>query len=100
MPAALNKFGQRFAIGHLSGCRVRLNALATKLSNAIKAICVQGKDGQPCFAPSESYPYLRYVRHAKDDWLAPVTEDAELDALVKSVKEVRAYLADKFKKPL
>lgn len=100
VPAALNHFANKFAVGHHSGCKVRLNAIATQLSNAIAAISVQGIDGNPRAAPAASYPYIRYTRHDGDGWAVPSTTAAQAQDLSDAVMSVRAYLKQKFKKPL
>lgn len=100
VPSALNIFAHRFAVGHLQGCKIRLDALSVQLKNALKAISVQGKDGMARYAPAESYPYIRYTRLAVDGWPAPVTTNEQVDALASAVGGTRAYLKDKFQKPL
>lgn len=100
IPGALNAFAQRFAVGNLSGCKVRLNALSAQLSNAIRAISVQGKDGVARFAPAECYPYIRYTRHAIDGWPAPHTTREQMEQLTKLVGSTRSYLTTKFQKSL
>jgi len=100
IPGALNVFALRFAVGNQRGCKVRLNALSAQLSNALQAISVQGKDGLARFAPSESYPYIRYTRHAADGWSAPSTTHEQVKTLADLVGSIRSYLATKFQKPL
>lgn len=98
VPAALNVFAHRFAVDHHRGCKVRLNALSAQLSNALKAMSVQGKDGVARFAPAESYPYIRYVRHVADGWPGPTTSQTEAKTLADLVGGTRSYLATKFQK--
>lgn len=100
VPAALNAFAHHFAVGNLRGCKVRLNALSAQLSNALKAISVQGKDGVGRFAPAESYPYIRYTRHVCDGWPAPSTTHEQAKVLADLVSGTRSYLATKFQKSL
>lgn len=100
VPAALNHFANKFAVGHLYGCKARLNAIATQLSNAIAAISVQGIDGKPRAAPAASYPYIRYTRHVGDGWTVPTTTADQARALADAVMNARAYLKQKFGKPL
>lgn len=100
VPAALNVFSHKFAVGHLAGCKVRLNALSTQLANALGAISVQDKKGTPVCAPSASYPYIRYVRHSSDGWERPSTTSEQADALAAAVISTRAYLKTKFSKAL
>lgn len=100
VPAALNLFAHKFAVGHLSGCKVRLHALSTQLSNALKTISVQGKDSQPRYAPTESYPYIRYTRHGVDGWSTPATTEEQAKTLSSTVSGTRAYLKTKFSKML
>jgi len=100
VPAALNLFAHKFAVGNLSGCKIKLNALSTQLSNALKAISVQGKDSQPRYAPAESYPYIRYTRHGADGWSMPVTTQEQVKALSAAVSGTRTYLKTKFSKML
>lgn len=100
VPSALNVFAHRFAIDNLRGCKVRLTALSVQLSNALKAISVQGKDGVARFAPAECYPYIRYTRHATDGWSAPVTTQEQAKMLADAVGSTRSYLATKFQKSL
>lgn len=100
IPSALNLFAHRFAVGNKQGCKVRLNALSTQLSNALKSISVQGKDGLARFAPSESYPYIRYTRHAADGWSSPSTTHEQVKTLAELVCSTRSYLTTKFQKPL
>ena len=100
VPAALNTFAHKFAVNNLKGCKIRLNALATQMSNTLKAISVQGVDGLPRFAPAESYPYIRYTRHAADGWPAPSTSIEQMKALSDVVEATRSYLATKFEKAL
>jgi hypothetical protein len=100
VPAALNHFANKFAVGHLYGCKARLNAIATQLSNAIAAISVQGIDGKPRAAPAASYPYIRYTRHVGDGWTVPSTTVDQAQALTDAVMNARAYLKQKFGKPL
>jgi len=100
VPAAIDKFAHHFATGHLQGCQIKLNALAVQLRNAIKAVSVQGVDGNPRFAPVESYPYIRYVRHESDGWSAPFTSEEQAKILSAKVTEIRAYLKTKFGKAL
>lgn len=100
VPSALNVFAHRHAVGNLRGCKVRLTALSVQLSNALKAISVQGKDGAARFAPAESYPYIRYTRHATDGWPAPSTTDEQVKALAILVSSTQSYLATKFQKSL
>lgn len=100
IPGALNVFALRFAVGNKSGCKVRLNALSAQLSNALKAIIVQGKDGGARFAPAECYPYIRYTRHASDGWPAPYTTHEQMEQLSNLVGSTRSYLATKFQKSL
>ena len=100
IPAALNVFAHRFAVDYQQGCKVRINALSAQLSNALKAISVQGKDGAARFAPAESYPYIRYTRHVTDGWPAPSTTNEQVRKLAILVGSTRSYLATKFQKPL
>lgn len=100
VPSALNVFANRFAVADKQGCKVRLNSLSAQLRNALTAICVQGKDGAARFAPSESYPYIRYTRHDADGWTAPTTTHQQAKALADVVVSTRSYLATKFQKPL
>lgn len=100
VPAALNVFAHRFAVGTRQGCKVRLNALSAQLSNSLRAISVQGKDGVARFAPAESYPYIRYTRHATDGWSAPSTTNEQVKKLADLVGGTRSYLATKFQKSL
>ena len=100
VPSALINFANRFAVGHKQGCKVRLSTLATQLSNALKLISVQGKNGQPQFIPAACYPYVRYTRHATDGWHAPSTTDEQVKALASLVGHTRHYLASNFQKPL
>jgi hypothetical protein len=100
VPSALKKFALKYAIGHMSGCKTQLMALATQLSNRIDAIHVNGIDGLARPAPNDSYPYLRYTRHAADGWPEPSTSAQQAKELAEKVAETRAYLASKFKKAL
>ncbi|WP_156401032.1 hypothetical protein [Acidovorax sp. Root568] len=100
VPGALNVFAHRFAVGHQQGCKIRLIALSTQLSNALTAISVQGKDGAARFAPAGSYPYIRYTRHSADGWPAPATSTQQAKALADAVASTRSYLATKFQKSL
>lgn len=100
IPGALNVFAHQFAVGNQRGCKVRLNALSVQLSNALKAISVQGKDGVARFAPAESYPYIRYTRHVTDGWSAPATTLEQVKTLSNLVGSTRSYLATKFQKSL
>ncbi|WP_310384769.1 hypothetical protein [Roseateles sp.] len=100
VPAAIDKFAHLFAIGHHQGCKIKLNALVAQLRNAITAITVQGKDGNPCNAPVDSYPNIRYVRHESDSWPAPFTSEEQAKVLSAKVLEIRAYLKNKFGKAL
>jgi hypothetical protein len=100
VPSALNKFASRYAVGPLSGCKIRLNALATKLQNDLTRIVAQGMDGNPRRIPAASYPYLRYVRLDSDGWGKPASTLAEMEALASTVAEIRAYLRQKFDKKL
>lgn len=100
VPSALNVFAHQFAVGHQRGCKIRLHALSAQLSNALKAISVQGKDGGARFAPAESYPYIRYTRHAADGWPAPATTQQQVKVLADIVISTRSYLATKFQKSL
>lgn len=100
LPGALNVFAHRFAVGNQRGCKLRLTALSAQLSNALKAISVQGKDGVARFAPAESYPYIRYTRHAADGWPAPSTTQEQVKTLADLVSSTRSYLATKFQKSL
>lgn len=100
IPGALNVFAHRFAVANQRGCKVRINALSTQLSNALKAISVQGKDGVARSAPAESYPYIRYTRHVTDGWPAPATTPEQMKNLSAVVGSTRSYLATKFQKSL
>lgn len=100
VPAALNVFAHKFAVGNHRGCKVRLNALSAQMSNALKAISVQSIDGTPRFAPAESYPYIRYTRHAADGWPTPSTTQEQAKNLADIVIGTRSYLATKFEKAL
>ncbi|WP_291380504.1 MULTISPECIES: hypothetical protein [Achromobacter] len=100
IPRALNVFAQRFAVGGQRDCKVRLNAFSAQLSNALKAISVQGRDGVAQFAPAESYPYIRYTRLVSDGWPAPSTTHEQMKTLADLVCSTRSYLAMKFQKPL
>ena len=100
IPSALNIFAHRFAVGHKSGCKSNLHALSAQLSNALKAISVQDKNGKPRLAPAESYPYIRYTRHVTDGWPAPSTTYEQVKMLADRVDKTRSYLATKFQKPL
>lgn len=100
IPAGLKHFANKFAIGHLYGCKTRLNVIATQLSNAITAISVQGIDGNARAAPAASYPYIRYTRHVGDGWAVPSTTPDQARALSDAVMNARAYLRQKFQKPL
>lgn len=100
VPAALNVFAHRYAAHYQVGCKARLNSYSTQLSNALKAISVQGKDGVARFAPAESYPYIRYTRHVADGWPAPSTTLEQVKALSDLVGATRSYLATKFQKSL
>lgn len=100
VPAALNHFANKFAIGRMYGCKARLNVIATQLSNALAAISVQGVDGKPRKAPAASYPYIRYTRHVNDGWAVPSTTNDQAQDLADAVMHVRAYLKTKFGKPL
>jgi len=100
IPCALNIFAHRFAVDRQRGCKVRLNALSAQLSNALKAISVQGKDGVARFAPAESYPYIRYTRLVTDGWPAPSTTQEQMKTLADLVCSTQSYLATKFQKPL
>jgi hypothetical protein len=100
IPSALNIFAHKFCVNQRKGCKIRLNALSVQLSNALKAISVQGKDGVARYAPAESYPYIRYTRHATDGWPSPSTSDEQVKTLVKAVEGTRSYLTTKFQKTL
>ncbi|CAD6560603.1 hypothetical protein LMG28727_07199 [Paraburkholderia kirstenboschensis] len=100
VPSALKKFAIKHAIDHMSGCKIRLNALATQLSNRIDAISVNGVDGNGRAAPTDSYPYIRYTRHLTDGWPSPSTSLEQATELAEKVAEIRAYLASKFDKAL
>jgi hypothetical protein len=100
VPAALNSFAHKFAVGNLSGCKIRLVALSTQLNNALRAISVQGTDSQPRYAPGECYPYIRYTRHGVDGWPKPATTDEQAKMLSCAVSGVRTYLKTKFAKML
>ncbi|HBO2152800.1 hypothetical protein ACM8AW_26170 [Pseudomonas aeruginosa] len=100
VPSALNLFAHRFAIDNLRGCKVRLASLSTQLSNALKTISVQGKDGVARFAPAECYPYIRYTRHTCDGWTGPTTTQEQAEMLAHIVNSTRSYLATKFQKAL
>lgn len=100
VPSALNIFAHRFAVNNLQGCKIRLAALSVQMSNALRHISVQGKDGLARFAPAECYPYIRYTRHAADGWPAPATTQEQAKALADVVGSTRSYLATKFQKPL
>lgn len=100
VPGALNAYAHRFAVGNQRGCKVRLNALSVQLSNSLKAITVQGKDGVARYAPAESYPYIRYTRHASDGWPVPSTTHEQVKTLANLVDGIRSYLSTKFQQPL
>lgn len=96
IPAALKKFSLKYATGLKSGCQIKINALATQLSNALNEITVQGTDGLAKPAPRDSYPNIRYIRHSSDGWPSPVTEVDKIENLSLLVEETRKYLSDKF----
>jgi hypothetical protein len=100
VPAAIDKFAHHFATGNLQGCRIKLTALSVQLRNAIKAVSVQGVDGNPRSAPDECYPYIRYARHESDGWSEPFTSEEQAKNLSANVTEIRAYLKSKFGKAL
>ena len=100
VPSAIKRFATKNAIGQKAGCKAKLDALAVQLHNSVRSISVQGKDYSPRFAPGESYPYIRYARHAGDNWPTPNTSVQQAEALALIVVQVRSYLASKFGKNL
>jgi len=56
------------------------SALQMQLGDALRNLHSQGKDGAPRAIPSDSYPYIRYLRH-NSDWAAPSSSDADIMAL-------------------
>lgn len=100
VPSALNKFANRYAVGHLAGCKIKLNVLAVSLQNDLVRIAAQGADGLPCSVPVASYPYLRYARLESDGWDSPSSTLEDVEQLATTVDQIRAYLRKKFSKNL
>ncbi|NJI23704.1 hypothetical protein HA451_11675 [Aeromonas veronii] len=96
VPAALRKFSHIYATGLKSGCKIKIDSLATQLSIALQNITVQGTDGKAKSTPMDSYPNIRYIRHSLDGWPAPVTAVDNIKNLSLLVEETRKYLFDKF----
>jgi hypothetical protein len=97
VPGALNKFAEKYARDDFRGCKVKINTLSNRMTNALKNIGVQGVDGVARFAPSECYPYIRYARHSVDGWPEPSTTAEQAKILADIVAETRSYLLNKFK---
>lgn len=96
VPAGIHRFRTKFAVGHKHGCGMVLSSLAAKLTNDIKRLHVQGKDGKPRAAPPDVYPYIRYTRIQGDGWDVPQTPLSDLAILVDTVGQIRNYLRTKF----
>lgn len=100
VPAAMVKFAHRFAVGHQTGCKVRLTVLSVQLQNDMARVFANSADGVAQSIPPASYPSLRYVRHASDGWPDPSTPRESLEKLALTVSQIRAYFRDKFEKKL
>lgn len=70
---------QRLGLIH-SRYRPVCNALQMQLGDALRNLHSQGKNGAPRPVPSDSYPYIRYLRH-NSDWIPPSSSDADITAL-------------------
>lgn len=83
LPTLIQCVGRRNA-RYLALC----NALQRQLSDTLRSLYSQGKDGLPCPVPSRSYPYIRYIRHASD-WPSPCNSDAEIRILNSLIARLR-----------
>jgi hypothetical protein len=75
LPYLLQRVGLRHRTYHAV-----LNSLQLQLANSLKALSSQGRDGQARFVPSNSYPHIRYLRHASD-WGTPSSSDSDIASL-------------------
>lgn len=97
---ALTQYKNKYCVGGLAFKKSSLAAIGTRLRNDIQAIRVNDRDGQPRFAPGESYPFIRYVRLSDDGWDAPSCPLADVERLARTVQQARALLRKEFKLPV
>lgn len=100
IPQALATFKNMKAVGRKSIHVATLNSLRQRLVNDLTAISTQNRDGAPCAAPSNCYPYIRYTRFTLDGWGIPDTPNASLATLAATVDHARYILKTKFGLPL
>lgn len=98
--AGLTRFKNTRCVGALSSKSIELTALVNRLRSDIQAICVNGKDGMARFAPSNSYPFIRYARISGDAWPDPICPMSDLARLARTVQQIRAFLRRSFGLPL
>jgi len=70
-------------------------ALSTQLGTALAALWSQGIRGTEQKVPSNSYPYLRYLRHDSGGWGGSHSTDAELSNLANVVSTAQTLLRTK-----
>jgi len=57
------------------------SSMATQLETRLANLWCAAKDGSPCAVPSNSYPYMRYIRHSSD-WNSSASTDSDLNKIV------------------
>ena len=70
---------QRLGLAH-SRHRVTCIALQSQLTDCLRGLQSQGKNGLPSPVPPNAYPHLRYLRH-NSDWVAQASSDTDIALL-------------------
>lgn len=68
-----------------------ISSVASQLSTKLANLWCRGKDGIATPVPSNSYPYMRYLRH-DSDWSSSASTDAELNAVLSISKQIMQVL--------
>ena len=69
-----------------------INSIQTRLRNQLASIRCPGKTGGAQSIPAQSYPHIRYMRHAAD-WPSDCSTDQQLHAVFSTVRKLTASLA-------
>lgn len=83
IPKLLKTLAGHLGVKHSGPISSMALQLATKLSN----LWCKGKDGNASPVPSNSYPYMRYLRH-DSDWNSSASTDDELNGVLKISRQI------------
>jgi hypothetical protein len=68
-----------------------LTSKQRQLSDSLRALHSQGKDGTAQNVPSNSYPHMRYLRHSSD-WQTDASSDDDIIKLLAVVQSIEYFL--------